>query len=201
MYLLQADDEHRAVSLLQNRRFHVHDIVRSNREEEAVERGVVQSAQRDAVAHNRLSFEIAVRRNVSCIEKLRMAELTQGAAISIRANDAFAKQGLVEPASERPSDISPSRLKTFGNVAGCRGCGCQCGSNIVHLHREGQCQRLVADDKHRVRRSVKARLDGMEVDKRHSLMHGTPQPNIVAVAWVGPAVRVPEQAARNIEPI
>ena len=68
MYLLQAHDKHRAVVLGEDRRLDLDHVVRTDREEEAVERGVVQLAERHAVAHYRLALGVAVRRDVGRIE-------------------------------------------------------------------------------------------------------------------------------------
>jgi hypothetical protein len=68
MYLLQAHDKHWAVVLGEDRRLDLDYVVRTDGEEEAVERGVVQLAQRHTVAHYRLAFRVAVWRDVRCIE-------------------------------------------------------------------------------------------------------------------------------------
>ena len=71
MYLLQANDKHRAVVLGENRRLDLDQLVRTDGEEEAVERGVVQLAQRHAVAYYWLAFRVAVWRDVGGVEQLR----------------------------------------------------------------------------------------------------------------------------------
>ena len=48
--LLEADDEHRAVRLQDERGPHLDDVVRPEGEEEPIEGGVMQLAQGDAVA-------------------------------------------------------------------------------------------------------------------------------------------------------
>ena len=68
MYLLQAHDEHWAVVLGEDRRLDLDYVVRTDGEEEAVERGVVQLAQRHAVAYYWLAFRVAVWRDVGSIE-------------------------------------------------------------------------------------------------------------------------------------
>jgi len=68
MYLLQAHDKHRSVVLGEDRRLDLDHIVWTDREEEAVERGVVQLAQRHTVTYYRLAFRVAVRRDVGRIE-------------------------------------------------------------------------------------------------------------------------------------
>jgi hypothetical protein len=47
--LLEADDEHRPVMLFEDRPPDLNDIVRADREEESIERGVVELAERDAL--------------------------------------------------------------------------------------------------------------------------------------------------------
>jgi hypothetical protein len=68
VYLLQAHEKHRAVVFRQDRRLDLDHVVRTDREEEAVERCVVQLAQRHTVTDYRLAFGVAVWRYVGRIE-------------------------------------------------------------------------------------------------------------------------------------
>lgn len=74
--LLQAHDEHRAISFRKDRWPDLDPVIRSNGEEEAVERGVMQLAQRDTIAHNRFAFEVAVGRDMGGVEELLMPQAT-----------------------------------------------------------------------------------------------------------------------------
>jgi hypothetical protein len=68
VYLLQTHEKHWAVVLGQDRRLDFDDVVRPNREEEAVEGGVVKFAECHAIAYYRLAFRVAVWRDVGRIE-------------------------------------------------------------------------------------------------------------------------------------
>jgi hypothetical protein len=61
-------DEHRAVRLSEDGRADLDDVVGADGEEEAIERGVVELAQRDAVADDRLALGVAVGRDVRRVQ-------------------------------------------------------------------------------------------------------------------------------------
>ena len=110
MDLLEAHDEHRAVRLGEEGRADLDDVVGANGEEEAIERGVVELAQCDAVADDRLALGVAVGRDMRGVEELLMAQPTEGAALGVRANDPLAEGGLVEPAAKGVGHIRAPRL-------------------------------------------------------------------------------------------
>ena len=83
---MEAHHEHRAVRLAEDRRADLDDVVRSDGEEEPIERGVMELAQRDAVADDRLTLGVAVGRDVRRVEKLLVAQPAQGAALGVRAD-------------------------------------------------------------------------------------------------------------------
>ena len=60
-------------------------VVGPDGEEEAIERGVMELAQRDAVADQRLALGVAVRRDVHRVQELQMAQPAEGAALGVRA--------------------------------------------------------------------------------------------------------------------
>ncbi len=70
--LLEAHDQHRAVRLLEDRRADLDDVVGPDGEEAAIERGVMEFAQRDAVADDRLALGVAVGRDVGGVEEVLM---------------------------------------------------------------------------------------------------------------------------------
>ena len=68
MDLLETNDEHRAIVLGEDRRLDLDHVIRPDREEEPVERGVMQLAEGHTVAYYRLAFRVTVWRDVGRIE-------------------------------------------------------------------------------------------------------------------------------------
>jgi hypothetical protein len=68
VYLLQTHEKHWPIVLGEDRRLDLDDVVRPNREEEAIEGGVVKFAECHAIAYYRLTFGVAIRRDVGGIE-------------------------------------------------------------------------------------------------------------------------------------
>src|SRR3954463_2481757 len=108
--LLQSDDEHRAIGLGENRGAHFDRVVGPNREEEPIERGVVQLAERETVANDRLALELAVRGDVRSIEQLVVPQPAQRASLLVRTHHALTKSNQVKAAAERGGHICPTRL-------------------------------------------------------------------------------------------
>jgi len=82
--LFQADKEHRPVRLLEDRLPDFDRVVRPNGKEEAVEGGVMQPAQRQPVAHDRVTFVLRVLDDVGGIEQLLVVEAADGALLAGR---------------------------------------------------------------------------------------------------------------------
>ncbi len=89
--LLQSDHEHGAIRFQEDGRPHLDDVVGPNGEEEPIERGVMQLAQRDAVADDRLALGVAVERDVRCVQELLVAESAERAALGIPADHPLRK--------------------------------------------------------------------------------------------------------------
>ena len=68
MDLLKPDYEHRAIMLDKYRRPDLDHVVRSDREEEAVERCMVKLTEGHAVAHRGLALELAVWCDVRSVQ-------------------------------------------------------------------------------------------------------------------------------------
>ena len=81
--LLEAHDEHRAVRFGEDGRADLDDIVGSDGEEEPIERGVMEFAQRDAVADHRLTLGVAVGGDVRRVQELLVAQPAEGAAFGV----------------------------------------------------------------------------------------------------------------------
>ena len=108
--LLQPHDEHRAVRFPQDRRPHLDDVVGPNGEEEPIERGVMQLAEGDAVADDRLALGVAVGRDVRRVQKLLMPESAERATVGVRSNHSLTEGDLVQPTAERRGHIGTPRL-------------------------------------------------------------------------------------------
>ena len=83
--LLQPNDEHRTIRFGEDGRANLDDVVRPDGEEEAIECGVVELAQGDAVADHRLALGVAIGRDVGRVQQLLVAQPAEGAALGVRA--------------------------------------------------------------------------------------------------------------------
>jgi hypothetical protein len=125
--LLEAHHEHRAVRFPQDGRAHLDDVVGPNGEEEPIERGVMQLAQGDAVADDRLALDIAVGRDVRRVQEFLVSESAQRASFRVRSNHPLTEGDLVQPTAERCGHIRTPRLgrvltdgqRTQGIALGC----------------------------------------------------------------------------------
>jgi len=93
---LQAMLEHRAVDLLQDVEAHSDLEVGRDADEVAVEGGVMELAEREAVGNDRLPQGMAVGEDVGGFQQLVMADSADGAALLIGAEHALAKAPLVQ---------------------------------------------------------------------------------------------------------
>ena len=96
--LLQAHDEHRAVRFQEHGRPDPDEVVGLDGKEEAIECGVMQLAEHDAVADERLTLGLAVGRDVGRVQELLMTQPAERAAP--RA------WGEGEPTQDHPSAVS-----------------------------------------------------------------------------------------------
>ena len=93
---LEAMLEHRPVDFLQDVEAHGDLEVGRDADEIAVEGGVVELAEREAVGNDRLPQGMAVREDVSGFQQLVMAEPGDGAAPLVGAEYALSKAPLVK---------------------------------------------------------------------------------------------------------
>jgi hypothetical protein len=91
---LQAMLEHRPVDFLQHVEAHGDLEVGRDADEVAVEGGVVQLAEREAVGNDRLAQGMAVGEDVGGFQQLVMAEPADGAALLVGAEHALTKAPL-----------------------------------------------------------------------------------------------------------
>ena len=88
---LQAMLKHRPVDFFQHVEAHGDLEVGRDADEIAVQGGVVELAEREAVGNDRLAQGMAVREDVSGFQQLVMAESADGAALLVGAEHALAK--------------------------------------------------------------------------------------------------------------
>ena len=110
--LLKPDDEHGAVRFGEDRRTDLDDVVGSNGEEEAIERGVMELAQGDAVADDRVALGVALGRDVGCVQELQVAQPAERTALGVRQREAVIPSWRAEVSaaagSARAADPCPS---------------------------------------------------------------------------------------------
>jgi hypothetical protein len=111
MDLLETDDEHRSIGFREDGRTDFDHVIRSNGEEETIERGVMQLAEGDAITHDWLAPEIAVRRDMRSVEKLLVPQSAKSAPLSISANHTLTESNLMQSAAERSRHIGSPRLR------------------------------------------------------------------------------------------
>ena len=109
--LLQTDDQHWAVVFLEDRWPNLDDVVRSHGKEEAIEGSVVELAQREAVADDRLALGIAVGGDVRGVEQFEVPKATEGAPVLVGTEDSFAERHLMQPTPEGRRDVGTPRFR------------------------------------------------------------------------------------------
>src|SRR2546426_4249282 len=106
---LEAMLKHRPVDFVQHVEAHGDLEVGRDADEVAVEGGVVELAEREAVGNARLPQGMAVREDVSGFQQLVMAEPADGAALLVGAEHALAKAPLVQALADHRSHVLPPR--------------------------------------------------------------------------------------------
>ena len=95
MDLLEPDHQHRPVMLVQDGLADLDRVVGPDCEEQAVEGGVVQLAERDAVADNRFALGVAIGSDVRSVEQFLVVQAAQGTSLLVRPDDPFTEHDLV----------------------------------------------------------------------------------------------------------
>lgn len=110
MALLEAVTEHRTVLLGEDVTANLNDKIGSYAEDVAVEGGVVDLAQRQAVGHYGLAERIGVRNDVGGVEQLAFAQAANGASGAVGSDDSVTEAGLVEALSDLLGDVGAPGL-------------------------------------------------------------------------------------------
>src|SRR5690606_22911376 len=140
--------QHRPVLFLENVCTYFDDRVWPNSDEVAVEGGVMDLAQSQAVPNLRHAAWVTIGDDVARIEQLAVAQPTESALVSVGCQHTFAKRLLVKAGLDGSRDISAS---CFRLLLGDR-LRCTSRKRIrdrvlgVRHDRETQSDRIVADD-------------------------------------------------------
>src|SRR6266852_7034217 len=106
---LEAMLKHRPVDFLQHVAAHGDLEVGRDADEIAVQGGVVELAEREAVGNDRLPQGMAVREDVSGFQQLVMTEPADGAALLVGAEHTLAKAPLVQALPDHRGHVLPPR--------------------------------------------------------------------------------------------
>src|SRR5262245_20214977 len=188
---LKAVNQHGTVGLVQYVPANLDDAVRTDPDQVAVERRVVEVTERDSVRYRRLTKRVRVRHDVRRLEQFLAFEATDAAVVLVGAYNSLAKRCLVQPLAEQAGRVSPPKRRLrllLRDVA-------KAGEDAL-VDADGECQagRIVTHDVDRPLRRVQAWHDSVEVDERNLLLHRQPEAHIFAVCRIRPAVSIAEQA-------
>jgi len=155
--LLEADDEHWTVVLGQDRRLDLDHVIGPDREEEAVEGGVMKLAERYAVADDRVALRMAVGRDVGGVQELLVTQAAERASCLVSAQNSLAEELLVKPLADRSRHVlAPGLRAVVGNSIGRQLIG---GRNVVYLNGKPLVSAIVADHECRICGHIRPGLD------------------------------------------
>lgn len=115
MVLLKTVTQHRAIDFYEDVGSDLDDVVGTDPEDVGVEGCVMDLAEREAVRHDRIATVVTVSEDVRSVEQLYVSDLTDGAALAVRAQDALAERSLVEAHHGEARDVGASRLVDHGD--------------------------------------------------------------------------------------
>ena len=202
---LQAVNQHRPVLLLEDVAPNLDDSVRAHADEQSVECGVMQLAERKPVRHPWLSPGFTVWHDVGGVEQFVVPEAAQRTLRSVRTQHTLPKGPLMEPDLEFASHVS-TPLVTAGFVVEGHRWGRKAERqhvqhrSIVDLDRELETFRLISDNEYRPSGEVAPRKQTEEVDQRDPPPHQLAEPDVVPMHRIPAAIRIEETsiAARPI---
>src|SRR5262249_13332634 len=113
--------QHQSVNLIQDIHAHFHRVVRCDADDVAIERGMMQLAERQSVRNPRVAFWISVGDDMCSFEELLMAQAADRAVLAIRFKHTFTECLLVKALSDQSSHIATSDVDDVGRLAGRRG--------------------------------------------------------------------------------
>lgn len=131
---------------------HFDRVVGPDCQEEAVESGMMELAEREPVAHNRIALVLRIRDDVRRVEQFLMPKMADGALLAISLENALAKLPLVNATTECRDDVSP--LDLSGVLARPKLRFSQGAESPLDIDLEDQSAWIVADDEDGVVRKV-----------------------------------------------
>jgi len=198
--LFDAVLEHGAVGFVEDVGADLDYVVGADAQDVAVESGVVEFTQGDAIGHDGQATGVAVGDDVGGVEEFRVFETAQGALLLVRPDYFFAKGALVQPGAHGGGDVDPSG---FGGVFG-HGKGLLIlgrlgidGPGVVGRYCEGEGIGIVADDEYGPDGQVAPLDDAVEVDEGDLVLHGTAQADVVSVMGICAAIAIEQEAVRG----
>ena len=194
---LQAVNQHRPILLLEDVAPDLDDSVRADANEQPVECGVMELAERKSVRYPRVSSWFAVGHDVGGVEQLVVPEAAERALSSVRSQHPFTKPPLMEPDLELARHVAAPLVTAGFIVEGYRRRRIAEGKHVQHagiveLDREPEPGRLVADDEDRPSGEIAPGEQTIEVDERNSPPHERTEPLIVPLLGVTAAIRIEE---------
>src|SRR2546422_112698 len=189
---LEAVTEHRPIRLAKDVRPQFDREFRGNAQDVPVKRGMVQSAQRQPVRHDRFSPRMPVGQDVCRLEEFLMAEPANGTTLPVRPEHLLSKRLLVQSALRDAGDI---RAPSLGSCVVFDTRGYQRYVLLVDRDREDQVERIVSDDIGGPGRHVSPRHNAEQVDERCLALHRQSESLIVPMIWIGPPVPILEKPA------
>ena len=117
---LQAVNQHRPILFLEDVASNLDDSVRANANEQTIECGVMELAQRKSVRYPRVSSWFAVGHDVGCVEQFVVPEAAESALRSVRSQHPFTKPPLMEPDLEFARHVAAPLVTTGFIVEGDR---------------------------------------------------------------------------------
>ena len=169
------------------------DIVLPNPNELAIERRVMELAERESVGHDWITARLPIRDYVSRIQQLLVPNPAERALLPIGMQHAFPEALLVQALSEAPGCIGPSDVI----VSRWQAAVCDAFDETVthHLcvvngHAECETQRTVPNNEDGPRSEVLATHNAVEVNERYATSHRVPEPCVVWVVRIRASVPV-----------
>jgi hypothetical protein len=180
--------KHRPIDFVEDVNADLDNEVRADTEDVAVEGGVVELAEAQAIRHHGRALRVAIREDMGGVEQFPVSELAHGTGLLVGVKYPLAKAGLVKALEGDPRHVSSPRfVHDLSAEVGSEGLG------IVHSHGEGERRWIVAHDEHGPLGQVLAWQHAMEIDQRSLLLHRSPQTHILMVEWVDAPVPVTKE--------
>lgn len=191
---LDGVDQRRSVGFGEDVVANLKHVIRSETEEVAIERCMMERAQGDSVLDEGFSGRVGVGDDVGRVEKLLVTEPTERTLALVRLKYPFAKPSLVESKADHRGGVESTRgvgvfmeqIDRVGRLQAAMGC-------IVDGHGEREPARIVGHDEHRPCSEVAPGDNSVEIDKREATFHRKAKTSVIGMLRVGAAVPIPKQ--------